>query len=306
MTILQIAIIVGVLNFVTISLIFFALSHRRFNLGQRLRSWGAEEPAERTGINQAVQRLEQVMRPIGEMIVRSPEEMSRQEKKLVQAGFRRKDAIALFYSSQLGTAVSIALVLLASGFPYRYIAVGLLLALFGGAALPDMWLKGRINARRERVQNGLPDAMDLAMVSMEAGLGLDQALLRVGEEIRVSYPDLSDELRLRNLEINMGRSRAQALRNLAERTGVEDMKSLVAILIQTERFGTSVGLALKVFSDTLRTKRRQRAEEQAAKLAIKMIGPMVVFIFPSLFIIIMGPAVLQIMTGLLPALTGGN
>jgi tight adherence protein C len=126
----------------------------------------------------------------------------------------------------------------------------------------------------------------------------------VGQEIRVAHPDLADELQLRNLEVNMGRTRSDAFRNLADRTGVEDLKALVAILIQTDRFGTSVGQALRTFSDSLRVKRRQRAEELAAKLAIKMVIPMVVFIFPGVFIVILGPAFIKIIRDLLPTLAG--
>jgi len=148
--------------------------------------------------------------------------------------------------------------------------------------------------------------MDLAVIAVEAGLGLDQALLCVGDEISVAHPALADELRLRNLEVNMGRSRSEALRNLAERTGVEDLKALIAILIQTDKFGTSVGQALRTFSESLRIKRRQRAEEQAAKLAIKMVIPMVVFIFPGVFIVILGPAFIAIVRDLLPTLSGSN
>jgi tight adherence protein C len=128
--------------------------------------------------------------------------------------------------------------------------------------------------------------------------------MRVGDEVNVAHPALADELRLRNLEVNMGRSRSDALRNLADRTGVEDLKALVAILIQTDRFGTSVGQALRTFSDSLRTKRRQRAEEQAAKLAVKMVIPMVLFIFPGVFIVILGPAFIAIVRDLLPGLAG--
>jgi tight adherence protein C len=306
MSLLQIALIVGVLNFLAIMLGFYAFTQKRIDLARRLKSWGVPQPAESSGVSQAVKRLEEVMRPIGEMIVRSPEEMSRQEKKLGQAGFRRKDAVALFYAAQVATAVLLALVFLGSGYLSSYTLLTLLLCFLGGAGIPDLWLKSRTAARMRNIQDGLPDTMDLTLVSMEAGLGLDQALLRVGEEIRLSYPELSEELHLRNLEVNMGRSRPQALRNLAERTGVEDLKSLVAILIQTDRFGTSVGDALRVFSDTMRTKRRQRAEEQAAKLSVKMIVPMVLFIFPSMFIVLLGPAVIQIITLLLPALTNGG
>ena len=129
-------------------------------------------------------------------------------------------------------------------------------------------------------------------------------MLRVGDEISVAHPSLSDELALRNLEVNMGRSRSDAFRNLADRTGVEDLKALVAILIQTDKFGTSAGQALRTFSEAMRVKRRQRAEEQAAKLAIKMVIPMCLFIFPGVFIVILGPAFIAIIRDLLPTLAG--
>jgi tight adherence protein C len=156
--------------------------------------------------------------------------------------------------------------------------------------------------RKERVQLALPDALDLTVVCVEAGLGLDQTLMRIGQEIQVPHPDLSDELRLTNLEMNMGRSRADSLRNLGKRTGVDDLKALCAILIQTDRFGTSIGQALRTYSESLRTKRRQRAEEKAAKLAVKMIPPLILFIFPSMFVVIVGPAVIAIIRELLPAM----
>jgi tight adherence protein C len=306
MNILQIAIIVGSLNFVAIILTLYALSLQQVDLEQRLKAWRTEaQPRRSTGMSQAVQRLTKVMRPIGEMIVRSPEEMSRQEKKLAQAGFRRKDAVPLFYATQLGIAIVLGVVFLTSGYLYRHPLLGVLLCLLGGAGIPDGWLKSQIKARMEKIRAGLPDTIELTIVSMEAGLGLDQALLRVGEEIRTSYPDLAEELHLRNIEVNMGRSRPQAFRNLAERTAVPELKSLVGILIQTDRFGTSVGDALRIFSETMRTKRRQRAQEQAAKLAVKMIVPMVIFVFPSLFVAIVGPAIIQLMRVFFPAL-GGN
>ena len=151
---------------------------------------------------------------------------------------------------------------------------------------------------------GLECGHDLAVVCVEAGLGLDQSLMRIAEELQEPHPELSDEFKLRNIEINMGRTRQDAFRNLAERCASDDMKALVAILIQTDRFGTSVGTALRVFADSLRLKRRQRARERAAKLPVKMIPVMVVFVFPSIFVVIVGPAVIQIMRNLLPMLAG--
>ena len=149
------------------------------------------------------------------------------------------------------------------------------------------------------------DALDLLVVSVEAGLGLDQALTRVGQELAFAYPELSDELRLINLELRAGKPRPEALRNLADRTGVDDLSSLVTMLIQTDKFGTSVAQSLRVYSDTLRTKRRQRAEEAAAKIALKLLFPLIFCIFPSLLLVLLGPAFIQIYRVLLPAL-GGN
>ncbi len=150
----------------------------------------------------------------------------------------------------------------------------------------------------------LPDMLDLAVVCVEAGLGMDQSLLRIGQELNAMYPDLSEELNLYSLEVNAGRKRADALRNLGTRTDVDDLKSFVAVLIQTDRFGTSVAQSLRVFSETLRTKRRQRAEEHAAKMSIKMLPPLVFFIFPAILIVILGPAVIAIIRILLPGLSG--
>jgi tight adherence protein C len=230
--------------------------------------------------------------------------MSRQERRLVMAGYRRKDAVLVLNGCHIAVLLLALVAFAATGYLYRQPVISLVMSVFIGAAIPDLWLRKAIQRRQENLQFGLPDAMDLAVIAVEAGLGMDQALMRVGDEINLAHPDLADELRLRNMEINMGRSRSDALRNLAERTGVEDLKALVAILIQTDKFGTSIGQALRTFSDSLRVKRRQRAEEQAAKLAIKMVVPMVLFIFPGVFIVILGPAFIAIVRDLLPTLSG--
>ncbi|HSD29832.1 MAG TPA: type II secretion system F family protein, partial [Vicinamibacteria bacterium] len=154
--------------------------------------------------------------------------------------------------------------------------------------------------RQQRIQLALPDALDLQVVCVEAGLGLDQSLRRIAQEFRATHPDLSDELQFLGFELNAGKPRAEALRNLARRTDVEDLRSLVAVLIQTDRFGTGIADSLRVFSDSLRTKRRQRAEEFAAKMGVKMIPPLFIFILPATFIVVVGPAVVGIAQGLLP------
>jgi tight adherence protein C len=300
---LQIAIAVGLLIFLGGLLTLVGISKKRLNLGQRLNREAArsEDEGAMAGVTKQVERA---LLSMGERLPRSTAEMSRQERRLVQAGYRRKDAVLLLNGSHVAVLLLFLLASGVSGYLYRQPVISLAVALLMGAAIPDMWLRRAILRRQENIQYGLPDAMDLSVIAVEAGLGLDQALLRVGDEINVAHPDLADELRLRNLEINMGRSRSDALRNLAERTGVEDLKALVAILIQTDKFGTSVGQALRTFSESLRVKRRQRAEEQAAKLAIKIVVPMVLFIFPGVFIVILGPAFIAIIRDLLPTLNG--
>jgi tight adherence protein C len=160
--------------------------------------------------------------------------------------------------------------------------------------LPDIWLQIKIQRRRERILEGLPDALDLLVVCVEAGMGIDSAFERVGREIELSNKTLSDELKFLNLEQRAGKSRQEALRNLSTRIDLEELRSLVTLLIQTDQFGTSVVQALRVYSDSFRTARFQRAEEIAAKLPVKLVFPCILFIFPALFVAILGPAVIRI------------
>jgi tight adherence protein C len=173
------------------------------------------------------------------------------------------------------------------------LTIAVFLALLG-FYLPEVWLRMRSAKRKKKMVNAFPDALDLMVVCVEAGMGLDAAMSRVGEELRLTHPELSDELKLLNLELRAGKFRQDALRSLAERTNIEDVNSLVTLLIQTDRFGTSVAQALRVFSDTFRTARMQRAEEIAAKIPTKLIFPLVLFIFPSFFVVMLGPAMIQI------------
>jgi tight adherence protein C len=156
--------------------------------------------------------------------------------------------------------------------------------------------------RQEKILVGFPDALDLMVVCVEAGLGLDAAINRVGEEMKVSNALLSEEFRLLGLELRAGKTRRDALKNLGLRTGLEEVKSLMTLLIQTDKFGTSIAQALRVHSDSMRTKRYQRAEEMAAKLPVKLVFPLILFIFPALFVVIVGPAVIKIFRVLLPSL----
>jgi tight adherence protein C len=175
-------------------------------------------------------------------------------------------------------------------------------ALALGYLFPDMFLTWRVNARQAKIRRGLPDGLDLLVICVESGLGLDQAMMKVAQELKITHHELSEELQLVNLEMRIGKTRIEALRELARRTGLEDIKSLVAMLVQTDRFGTSVAQSLRVFSDDLRTKRRQRAEEMSAKTTVKMVPPLIFFIFPALMVVILGPAVITLLRQLMPAL----
>jgi len=294
--------VIGVLVFIALFSAASAMFGRSSTLEQRVRQTSEGETGSRFNLRAFLKGTEHIFKPLGEMIPRSPEEMGRQERRLVTAGFRRKDAPVLFYGVKLALAILLLLAFTAGGYmannPLLYVVLAVLL----GAMVPDFWMSRRIKKRKENIQLAIPDALDLTVVCVEAGLGLDQSLMRIGQEIRPIHRDLSDELRLLNLETNAGKSRAQSLRNLANRTEVDDLKALVAVLIQTDKFGTSVAQSLRVFSDSLRVKRRQRAEERSAKTTIKMIPPLVFFIMPSIFVVVLGPAIITLVQEFLPSL----
>jgi len=299
-------VVLGVLLFVAFIGAGYAISTRPLNLKKRVDTHPEEAKPGKVDWRSYIESCEQVFRSVGETLPRSPEDVSRQQKRLAQAGIRRKDGTVILYGVQVGMVLLLLIGFGLTGYLQENLFLYVILSVFLGALLPDSWLRWRIRKRQLSIQRALPDAVDLLVVCVEAGIGLDQALLRIGQENRETYPELSDELGRLNIEINAGQTRVQAFRNLAERTGVADLKALVAVLIQTDRFGTSIAQALRVFSDTLRTKRRQYAEEQAAKMAVKMIPPLVLFVFPSIFVVVAGPAVIKISQELLPLLEGAR
>ena len=245
------------------------------------------------------QRFIGIAKRIGEKVPRSPKEMGSLRLRLVQAGYRRDEALTIFF----GIRVLFALTLFALFSTSIISRPNLTVALGGlgvGYILPGMVLARLAKRRAHRIRLSLADMLDLLVVSVEAGLGLDQALSRVGQELAFAYPELADELRLINLELRAGKPRSEALRNLADRTGVDDLSSLVTMLIQTDKFGTSVAQSLRVYSETLRTKRRQRAEEAAAKTGVKMVFPLVFCIFPAIWVVTIGPAAIKFVTVLFP------
>jgi tight adherence protein C len=246
-----------------------------------------------------MQSLIALFKRIGEKVPRSPKEMGPLRLRLTQAGFRREEALTIFFGIRVLFALGLFMFFSTSIVAKPNMTMALA-GLGAGYVLPGMVLARLAKRRAHKIQLSLADALDLLVVSVEAGLGLDQAMTRVGTELAFAYPDLSDELRLINLELRAGKPRAEALRNLADRTGVDDLSSLVTMLIQTDKFGTSVAQSLRVYSETLRTKRRQRAEEAAAKTGVKMVFPLVFCIFPAVWIVTIGPAAIRFMTVLFP------
>jgi tight adherence protein C len=232
------------------------------------------------------------LKRLGNMAPKSPSEMSKMQRRLVAAGYRRSEALLVFAGIRVGLALLVFVVLSTPLLVRPNLGTALIGAVIG--YIVPGFVIGKMAARRQhKIRMGMPDGLDLLVVSVEAGLGLDQAIQRVGQELAFAHPELCEELRLVNLELRAGKARAEALQNLGERTGVDDMISLVAMLIQTDKFGTSVAQSLRVHSDTLRTKRRQRAEERAAKLGAKMVFPLVTCIFPAIWVVTIGPAAIK-------------
>ncbi|HWW82584.1 MAG TPA: type II secretion system F family protein [Vicinamibacterales bacterium] len=239
------------------------------------------------------------LKKIGNAIPRSPAEMTKLQRRLVTAGYRGHEAIAFFFGLRVVCALLFFALFATPVFfrPHLFVALG---ACGLGFVLPGVILGRMAKRRQHQIRLGLPDALDLLVVSVEAGLGLDQALQRVSDELAFAHGALSDELRLINLELRAGKGRIEALHNLAERIDIDDVGSLVAMLVQTDKFGTSVAKSLRVHSDTLRTKRRQRAEEAAAKTGVKMVFPLVFCIFPAIWVVTIGPAAIKFMQVLMP------
>ena len=244
---------------------------------------------------------------------REEKDLSDLRKNFVKAGYYRTEKVTpVFYGLKVLVAVLSFLVLwILKAYLFKataatsWIFVSVLPSLIG-FYLPDAWLHLRIGRRKKRIQQGLPDALDLMVVCAEAGVGLDAAVSRVGEEMKLSNKPLSEEFTLLNLELRAGKQRQEAFRNLAARIDLEDVRSLVSLLIQTERFGTSIGKALRVHSDSMRTKRYQKAEAISAKVPVKLTVPLVLFIFPALLLVVMGPAAISVYRTLGPMMSGGH
>jgi tight adherence protein C len=300
--------LIGISTFVCITLAmmgaYWLLSRPQSAATERLKRLGESNGSSTVAPISIVEEhsgekfAERIATPLNRLVPPSAAEVQKLQKQLMHAGFRSRNAPIIYRAIQLASlasfpaAVAITCALLAR--PLNSALVWILLAFVIGFFLPRYVLNRMIKSRQLRVRWGLADALDLMVISVEAGLGLNAAMMKVSSELKQVHPDISEEFELANLEIRVGRERDEALRNLAERTGVDDLRSLVAMLIQTDKFGTSVARAIRVFSDSLRTKRRQRAEQAAQKAAVKLLFPLACFLFPTLFIAILGPALIQL------------
>jgi tight adherence protein C len=292
-------------TFAILAAVFYAFSPEGSGVLSRLSRLAntAAQPVRETSFSDKQKdRVRDTLASLGKMVPGDSGPAPRTQILLIRAGYRSTQALSAMRGFKILTPIAfLALAFGTGAYKWNTFMVPLL-AVALGYLFPDMFLTWRVNARQLKLRRGLPDGLDLLVICVESGLGLDQALMKVAQELRITHPELSEELQLVNLEMRIGKTRIEALRELARRTGLEDIKSLVAMLVQTDRFGTSVAQSLRVFSDDLRIKRRQRAEEMSAKTSVKMVPPLIFFIFPALMVVILGPAVLTLLRQLMPAL----
>lgn len=317
---MNVPIIVALATFLAVMLassaVFFYFNSREALQAWRRRADGTsatlESEAAPTGM---VEQLRAQLHALLEWSARmnqpsNVEEVRATRRKLINAGYRSGKAPVFFIGAKL--LLAIAMVLLLAMIPAKLLGFPTIskltfyyvLATACGYYVPALWLRRAIAVRKDALQRAIPDALDLMVVCVEAGLGLDQAIGRVGDEVKRAHPELSDEFNILALELRTGVSRYEALRNLAHRMDLEEVRNLVALLVQTDRFGTSIGQALRVHADAMRTVRRLKAEELAAKLPVKLLLPLIFFIFPSIIIVTVGPAVIRMVKVLFPVLSG--
>lgn len=287
-------------------LILYALTPGRVDIVGRLgRFSGVPVVADDAKfVSRQTERMRASIANIGKILpAPSTKGISREKLLIIRAGYRDPETILTIRGVKLiAPLVAVAAVYFTGVYrsnPFLFLPLAAVLGYF----VPDVWLTWRVRHRQHQLRKALPDALDLLVICVEAGLGLDQSLLKVSQELHITHRELSEEFQLVNLEMRVGKTRIEALHELGRRTGLDDIKALVAMLVQTERFGTSIAQSLRVYADDMRTRRRQRAEEMSAKTTVKMVPPLVFFIFPALLVVILGPAVLSMMRQLMPALT---
>jgi tight adherence protein C len=266
--------------------------HRRAPARQRLYAAAAGSALVGTHLPLAAGELDPRLARATRLMAKSPKDMSRLQKRMARAGYHHPMAPVLYTVCELGLPVIVVLFCLIVLGPRRGLFIGVPAAIIG-YMLPVFWLARQEKKRQKVIENGLPDALDLLIVCVEAGMGLDQAMSKAAEELAVSHPALAEELAIINTEVRAGKPRMEAFKNFAARTKVEDVRQLVSVLVQTDRFGTSVAQALRTQAEVSRTKRRQRAEERAQKVGVKLVFPLVLFLFPAMYVVTLGPAVIK-------------
>ncbi|MEJ2093520.1 MAG: type II secretion system F family protein [Syntrophobacterales bacterium] len=276
---------------------------RRSRLQKRLQLEGVSRSKEEIALDLEFLPKEVVDKVEGKLgLKKGSPKVNELKKTLIQAGIYQESALAIYFGLKLGLTVALPILvmpwLFGRNLPLILLLIIFFLLVILGYFLPTLILNHLVVTRQRKIKEGLPDALDLLVVCVEAGQGLNAALKRVSDDLKLSNPVLAREMSLVNLEINAGLEREAALRNLAERTGVDDVASLTSMLIQADRFGTSLAQSLKVQSETLRTTRRQKLEELAAKTPVKLVFPLLLFIFPALMVVIIGPAAIRIMENL--------
>jgi len=302
-------VLLGIMVMISIGMIIYALMPRKSeddqeHLLRRMSGRRAHQESDTitrsSQVSTARQMLERVapyaMKPV---MPKSDEEMSNLREKLAQAGLRRETSVRYFLASKtlIGILLAVAALVVcwSKGYSPKQMIGYFTMAGGVGFMLPNIWLMLAVSQRQTKIRNGLPDSLDLLVVSVESGLALDASLQRVGDEMHNVHGELSEELRITSLETQMGVPRSEALENMARRCGLEEMQALVAVITQAEKFGTSVAKALRTQADTLRVKRRQKAEERAQKTTVKLMLPLILFIFPSIFVVLVGPAAMKIL-----------
>lgn len=251
------------------------------------------------------ERADPRLERLSKMLPKSPKEMMKVRRRLARAGYYSLGAAIAYSLSELVLPVIFGLVTYFLLSRPLNLIFGALAAMVG-YMLPSLVLGRQIARRTRQIENGLPDALDLLIVCIEAGSSVDQAVMKASDELGLTYPALAYEFQMINTEVRAGKRRLEAFKNFAERTKSDDVRALVAMLVQTDRFGTSVAQALRTYADALRTRRRQRAEEKAAKLGVKLVFPLVFFLFPALYVVLLGPAAIKILRVLIQQVAAGR
>ena len=264
---------------------------------------GGLDPTEHTPTHPSL-AIHELIKRLGNFIPQSPKDVTVMQRRLIRAGIRNENALKVLYGAKAVCGVAFPLVMAlavsATSTDSTNKIAGVLAACAAGFFLPNEYVRRKAQKRQKEIARGLANALDLLVVCVESGLGLDQAILQVSKELEHAHPEISEEFGFVNLELKAGKRRVDALRNLAERTGVDDLKKLVAVLIQADRFGTGVAQSLRAHSDFMRVQARQVAEEKAAKLGVKLIFPIFFCILPSLFVVTVGPVAVKIVRELIP------